>query len=456
MKKIILMICIMIITLSLLGGCGFLLNPGETSIKEDIYTEYEAMMDAFVEVESLDIVSDYILLWAQTLGIPAQKDRLQSVILETPGLENSEIDGFTTIECGISLSNLADDLRAVALTMVLLKEINKELPLRVLFIPYDNQNYYGANNISYSYLNNTKMIQLNTRDPNHIINQGASSKVAEIERPIKTKKPAYKLAYQITVDGFNENISTTSFAKNLNAIRELGALFATCKSKGVLFEIGGFSASASSNLAPVSGSTIMVVNQYDVKYLEYYYGKMESKLLNDYQIEHPDLLVSMSAIDLPKSVMSNEDTDNLVSFIYTVFNGFCGESEYSFSALNKADINKTKFSCNLMILNLINPNILEENDDLNLICNLNNMNYSVRDIDNGWYQDPESEFVNEFSEIANKKPKGTFLKSPLVEYQKRNKDLDILSYGVDLKDCEAQLRVLKKYIESKHLLAPLL
>lgn len=108
----------------------------------------------------------------------------------------------------------------------------------------------------------------------------------------------------------------------------------------------------------------------------------------------------------------------------------------------------------ILILNLINADLGNEIDDLNVICNLNYMNYNLKEIHKGWYQNPDSEFVDDFLVLADKKPKGTFLKSPLVEYQTRNKEMEMISYGVDLKDCDRQLLVLKNYIESKAIAQP--
>jgi hypothetical protein len=292
------------------------------------------------------------------------------------------------------------------------------------------------------------MIQLNTNDPNDVLIQGAASNIASIERIIKMKNPTYKMSYQVTINGFKEDLPFNELSEIPNAIKELGGLFATCKSKGMLFEIAGFEGSGSREFAPVSASAIMVINQNDIKSLEYSYGKMEDKLKKEYEDMNPDLLVTLSAIELPISVLSTEDTDHLVSFIYTIFNGFCGENENTFSSLNQVDITNNKFSSSLLILNQIDTSPVTENDDLNVICNLNNMNYKISEIHKGWYQNPDSIFVKNFLEIADKKPKGTFLESPLVEYQVKNKEMEMLSYGVDLKDCERQLSVLKNYIES--------
>ena len=449
MKKIIITIGIIVVVIGLLGSCGFFLNLGEPSIKDDIYDEYETMMDAFVEVKSIADVSDYLLFRAQTLGVQGHKDRSQSVIIERIGTDYGEEVPPITIECGFSLENLAEDLRAVAISLVLLKEMEGDHPLRILFTPYEEDNYFGAHKIPASYLKNIEMIHLNTRYPNEVVNQGASSKFAYIERKVKMVTPSYKIAYRVTIEGFNEELAAPDFLNTPNAIRELGVLFATCKSKGMLFEIGDFSGGSSTSFSPISGSAIMVINQNDMKSLEYYYGKMESRLIKKYQEEHPEIFVTMSAIEAPPSVLSNEDTDCLVSFIYTIFNGFCGESEFAFSTLNKVATSNSKFSCSLLVLDLYNPEAIEENDDLNVICNLNNMDFRLKEINQGWYQDPESEFIKSFLENIDKKPKGSFYDSPLVEYQRRKNNTEMLSYGVDLKDCEKQFLILKNYIESR-------
>ena len=183
---------------------------------------------------------------------------------------------------------------------------------------------------------------------------------------------------------------------------------------------------------------------------------MESKLTKNYINTHPNLIVTMAAIDLPPSVLTSDDTDHLVSFIYTIFNGFCGESENTFSMLNQASIANSKFSCKLLILNLLAENISDENDNLNVICNLNDINYNLKEIHKGWSQDPDTTFVKGFLEKIDKKPKETFLKSSLVEYQAKNKDMEMISYGVDLKDCEEQLLVLRSYIKSGSIIQPII
>ncbi len=452
MNKIIAAILIMILSVAMMTGCDGFPNENKVDIEQSIYDEYESMIDAFIGVDEISVVSDYLLQWAQSYQFDARKDRFNNVIVQHPASSGLEDGKPVVIECGISLQDLENDLRPVAIMLTAMKNLKDHNQVTFLFAPYEGRDYVGAKGIAESLLTEIKLINLNTYAPNMVTVSGAESAVYSMSRNIDLVDPSYQIAYEIKINGLTGGYSDIIKSKNPNAIKTLGNFLATCKSGGMLFELASFTGGENIGMYPVAASAIIVINQNDETSLNNRFEKALKSFQDNYSESQPQFSYTLTQIGRPQKVLSHADSDHIVSFLYTLFNGIYAKSEtentVAISNLGMISTSESNFEAFLTMRSLDPAILLTMQSDLSVICNLNEFSYSMISGNAGWRQLPGKSLAKEFSEITGVKTAGYFNESQCAVYQDRNRDIEIISYGVDLVDCEKQCNNLIQYIET--------
>lgn len=451
MNKIIAALLTVVLSVAMITGCDGFPNENNVDIEQSIYDEYESMIDAFIGVDEISVVSDYLLQWAQSSQFDARKDSFNNVIVQLPASSGLEDGMPVVIECGISLQDLENDLRPVAIMLTAMKNLKDHNQVTFLFAPYEGRDFIGAKGIAESFLTEVKLINLNTYAPNVITVSGAESAVYSMSRNIDLVDPAYQIAYEIKISGLTGGYSDIIKSKNPNAIKTLGNFLATCKSSGMLFELSSFTGGENIGMYPVSASAIMVINQNDETSLNNRFEKALKSFQDNYSESQPEFSYTLTQVGRPQKVLSHADSDHIVSFLYTLFNGIYAKSDtedtVAISNLGMIRTNENIFEAFLTMRSLDPAVFLAMQSDLSVISNLNEFSYDLVSGKAAWRQLPGKSLAKEFSEMTGVKTAGYFNESQCAVYQDRNRDIEIISYGVDLIDCEKQCNNLIQYIE---------
>ena len=107
----------------------------------------------------------------------------------------------------------------------------------------------------------------------------------------------------------------------INPIKQLGSVLANFKSTSLLFELASFRGGSAADQTPASASMTVVINSADE---EKFIQKMDNALerfYDKYADQYPDASYTYEEVDLPKRVLVSEDAENIVSLLYTAFNG---------------------------------------------------------------------------------------------------------------------------------------
>ncbi len=450
MKKNISLLIILILLTSLITGCDAFTNSNKVDIEQSVYDEYESMIDAFIGVQDISVISDYLIQWAQNYQIDAEKDHYNNVIITIPATEGQENVVPTLIECGISISDLENDLRPVAIMMTTIRNLEAHGLTYFVFTPYEGRLYTGAENLSSSLLSDVNLINLNTYAPNQIVSSGAESAVYTMSLNMKMADPSFPIAYELRIDGLTGGYSDIIKQKNPNAIKTLGNFLASCKSSGMLFELASFNGGQNVDMYPVSASAIMLINQNDENSLNNRFLKAQKTFNDNYSETQPQYSYTLTPVPLPEKVISQEDSDHIVSFLYTLFNGIYSKTEAdeteAVSNIGQVRTDDKQFVSYLTMRSLDPAVFLAMQSDLSVISNLNELTYQMILGKQGWRQLPGKSLASRFSEATSANVTDTFYESQCSIYQNRNKDIEIISYGVDLIDCEKQCKNLLKFI----------
>ena len=446
-KKIPIILCVIL----LLTGCDFMLKPQEINVKDTVFTEYETMVDALLEIEDVQEISDYLYLWGQTKGLTAELDRHGIVVLESWPLsgENRE---FITLECEFSVENRQEDLRSVAFALAFIQNSSVTGPIRLLMVPYSPGNHFGSDHLNSKYLT-SPFIKLNTKSPSEIIISEASSWEANIHRNIKSVSPKYPFAYEISIGGITSSIPLVNDSDIPNAIKQIGDFLATCKSNGMILELA--EVQGETHFMPETGeysstsSAIIIITQNDLRKLENMMIDLQNQIENEYSKIYPNISVVFTEVDMPPKVFSLEDTDRIISFLYTIFDGHYDFESQTMSLITSLSAENDRFNSSLLWWSDSDVAFQEMSKDLDVITNLNDMNYDLISRRAGWHGNPELPWINKLLESTKSPPQTTIVPSSLAIYQQRDSELEMVSFGVDLKDCEKQWKILSSFLEKQ-------
>jgi len=450
MKKNISILLILILLTSLITGCGAFTNNNKVDIEQSVYDEYESMIDTFIGVQDISVISDYLLQWAQNYRIDAEKDYYNNVIITLPATAGLENEVPTMVECGISISDLENDLRPVSIMMTTIRNLENHGLTYFVFTPYEGRLYTGAENLSPSLLSNVNLINLNTYAPNQIVSSGAESAVYSMSLNMKMVEPSFPIAYELRIDGLAGGYSDIIKQKNPNAIKTLGNFLASCKNSGMLFELASFNGGQNIETYPVSASAIMLINQNDENSLNNRFLKAQKTFNDNYSETQPGYTYTLTPVPLPEKVITQEDSDHIVSFLYTLFNGIYSKTETdeaeAVSNIGEVRTAEKQFISYLTMRSLDPAVFLAMQSDLSVISNLNELTYQAVSGKQGWRQLPGKSLASRFSDATSANVIGTFYESQCSIYQNKNKDIEIISYGVDLIDCEKQCKNLIEFL----------
>ncbi len=320
---------ILILTLILsmtLTGCG-----DEFANSEKVDTKvYEAMLNSSFALadtaKNSQVLSDYIEKWARgNDNFKVSHDKHGNVIVSVKALEEYKNAPSTILHC--SLETAAPQRTAYAMTtiMYIMEHSQNHGFIRAVFSEPQN----GIKQIKKGYLEAESIISLDWSKNNNIMIGSAGRNDYQVHKNIEYQDASYPNAFRITIMGISPTLASKT--NQINPIKAVGKLLAELKSTGVLLEIaefnsgymnddGEFVAEANeSDGYPTGISTVVMVNDNDVNKLTKKFTKSQTKTLEKYAEDNPNLVYDFIALETPEGqkVISSDDTSKLISFIYT-------------------------------------------------------------------------------------------------------------------------------------------
>ena len=164
-----------------------------------------------------------------------------------------------------------------------------------------------------------------------------------------------------------------------NAIKTLGSMLANFKSTSMLFEISSFYGGSSADLVPSSAGITIVVNSSDASKFE---SKMDSaieKFMDKYSDDYPEIDYTYKETDIPSKVLTKEETDNIVSLMYTALNGVYNKDDdgnvVAITNIGKISSKNGTLRINVGIMSYIEEFLDEISESYRTISGLCNVKY---------------------------------------------------------------------------------
>ncbi len=331
-KMILRYVCLImaLILLPVLGACEKKPEDrkiGVNALQEKIENKTEAyktdLMDSRPGMASIDDMAKYIVNWADSKGIRVKTDG-NVIIMNVDGQETYKNARKTVIVCPYDDQNLDGTMNSLILTFYVLKNNEDTGRLSAVFVPETSHDLSSAELLKKKYFSkNCNMICLNGDE--HAI---VSKRTGGASRYLFTKKytlsrPKNKLAYRIEISNIRSGQIDNMINSKINPIVELNSLLANLKSSSIDFEIGSMRGGEDGLMYPEKCTLTITVDEDRQEAFEKRLISRIESFDKRKKASDPDAIYEYSEAELPGKVISQNDSSELVGFIYTLL-----EDEY--------------------------------------------------------------------------------------------------------------------------------
>lgn len=327
--KMALILIVLLLLVGIVYGASRLISSPEEEEPslEEVLTEkqsaYETdLVDSLGSLDTNQHVADYLLNWAKNKEIDAVADENGNVIFTVKASKGHEDGPATAIVTVFDANHMENCVEEMAVAMCIAKNAQNHGPLKVLFLGENDGDRRGALALDEGHLKDDTFV--------FCLGDGANSKVStvtggyahfRITSKLHREQPSYDTAYRISLNHCPVQVADEQIGQLPNAIKTLGDVLANFKSTSLLFELSSFSGGSGELLTPESASMTIIIDSNDVGKFTSRMDSVIEKFYDKYQGDYPDVEYIYEEVALPKRVISHEDTENLVSLMYTAMDG---------------------------------------------------------------------------------------------------------------------------------------
>lgn len=456
MKKfitVILTVCLLIMSLTACDDTVEEYNnetiaQGVSDIYSDLmlslFPEYnEDEPDILPEDSVLPAFRQYIHKWAADNNIKASHDSHYNIIMSKSAAKGYEDSDSMIIHCELSTKNLVNDLYAAAAAMYIIDNADEHGFFRVIITANDSGTHEGALSINNKYLKGNHLISLKASDSHKICLSSGGFTEYEMSSSLKYNEPTYELAYEISITGLDSVDAGVLKGKHPNPIKTLGNLLANYKSSGILFELASFTGGTDAYTYPDSASVTVLINANNQSAFIKKFENSSSKFLSKYEDYFPELSYTLTEVGLPGAVLSFEDSDYIVSLVYTLINGtYLQNDDGDIVAASNLGVISTNyngaFHAGITARSISSETLAEMSDIFEVTCHLCNGDYKVVTSEQPWSVSADTpantSLALQFNNITGKEIKTytTMEAGSGAVFASRKPELDIASVDFDI------------------------
>ena len=375
MKRFLTGILALSICITMLAGCqNNNTNVSDETIRTTVLNDFMKISEIPRVSEHMNAVSGYLRSWAKENGFRVVRDKFYNIIIDEPaskGYEDAPLtilqahmdmtaavrfippvlttegavtsgqviaseapaavnpvtdpvkvvnSGETLTADGTSLG--ADDGIGIALAQYILKNAENHGPIRVIFTSNAETSMSGAQNIDPRYLDGKYLINLDWRNDASIGVGSPGISDYRMSRNITWTAPKNTAAYEVSLHGLNGGKADLDLKNDgANAIKIIGDLLGKLKGSGMVFELASVNAGTSGSMIPTDATAVIVVNDSDAGKLSTLFKASRKLLKTSFDSTEKNYSYTLAQTTLPGSVLSENDSNSIISFLYCFSNG---------------------------------------------------------------------------------------------------------------------------------------
>lgn len=358
-------------------------EPSLEQVLKDKLTAYETdLRDSLGSMETNTDVGDYLLSWAKNKQISAFRDTAGNVIYTIPSAENAPDAQPAAVLCSFDAKSMEAHVEEMAIALTIARNVQNNGKLSVIFLAEEDGEKSGVKQLNYSWFtDDTAIFCLSNSSSARVSVVTGGYQHITISKKLSYNEPSYNKAYKVTLKNCPSELITGKYDATLNPIKTLGSVLANFKSTSLLFELSSFSGGSDEMLSPSRASMTVVINEGDTEKFQRKMDNSIEKIYEKYNEEYPEIEYTYEEVELPSRVIDREYTDNLVSLMYTSFNGvYNRDDEGTITALTnigKLSTKDRRLKIDVAIMCSDALMMHEISEAYETICGLCDVNYKI-------------------------------------------------------------------------------
>lgn len=458
MKKVFVffMIIIMII-MTVLTGCGTGETDRKSELNDSLESTYEELTATFSgETGQYDLVAEYLQSWARKNDITISANEATYMVLENPATEGGKKAESTVLQCSIDTGSFGSSLQSLAISLTSLLGPLEHGDIALIITETNNGEYTGASSIETKYLEYDNFINMSQNDDVELYTSGSYAASASMTTALSASEPYYSNAYEITmkISGYHDPFDTKE-SDYPNPVEVIGNLLASEKSSGQLFQLASFNCEAKDGYIPTSATAVVVIDGNDIDGFEKKFKTSYNNMKKKFEKLKDNFVYTLTATELPSSVISNETSDNIISLMYTLKTGVYLQDEDSgeliaLSEISDVSTENGSFKLTTSLRSTDKAVISEMSEVFLTTSGLCNIDFGVSDTGITWPSKDNTELASFFSDAlgAEKTVFDTTLESSECDVFARKASLNMISYRCNIHHGEAALSNICFFLES--------
>ncbi len=368
-------------------------------------------------------------------------------------LKNVESFTFHTCIDFSSEESSKNSLSTAATVMTALSSAQNHGPVRGIFTLVKKGQPIGAAALNSDYLDHDNFIDVTYNKDTVLYNTFAASSDMSAVKELDITSPTYTKAYKIVFKGVKNQNAYKNRGTYPNPVKTIGDLLASCQTSTVLFELASFNGGLYSDQIPGKVAATIVLHENDVESFTKKFNNSYKKIEEIYEDIDDDTAAfeyTMKPVDLPDTVISKEDTENIVSLMYTMINGTYlrndNDEVEAFSNIGRISTKNGYFKLNISARSLDDQLMDELEAVVKTICGLSDIGYkkiSDRDV---WTNSPENPLVQNLSEELNAECQGILEMKHINEFTEPDNDINLISWGTNENNADKDLEKIFEYM----------
>ena len=314
--------------------------------------------------------------------------------------------------------------------------------IKGIFTIIENGDPTGAESLNKAYLECDNFIDMTYSSDEMLCNSISTTSDMQAYKELNITSPQYTEAYRITLSGKADQSAYKSRGTYPNAIKTIGDLLASCQSSTILFELADFNGGDDTTKLPAQATATIVLHENDVESFTKKFDKSFEKIEEAYEEvedEEIELVYTMEPVELPSIVISKEDTENIVSLMYTMINGNFLRDEETDQVMAVSNIGAVSTADGTFTLG-INARSLETEimDDIHTtvstICGLCDISYREVSTTPAWTNESGSAMAETLSGTMDLELRCSMENRTASVFVQQNPSLNLIVYGFQHKD----------------------
>ena len=437
------MICVILICSLLFTGCSSGIN--KLSLKDSADASLELLTAALETDCSFSTFTSAVTDWAKENEIKVEKTNGKYLIISKEAAPSATSTESFIFHTGIDLSNENATEKSIVASSALMTALygsSNHGDVKGIFTLIENGEPVGAESLSKSQIKCDNFIDMTYSGTEILCNSISTTSDMQAYQELDLTSPQYTEAYKITLSGKENQSAYTSRGKYPNAIKTIGNLLASCQSSTILFELVDFNGGNDTTKLPSQASATIVLHENDVESFTKKFNKSlenTEKAYEDANDENVELSYTMEPVETPSIVISKEDTENIVSLMYTMINGNFIRDEETDQVMAVSNIGAVSTENGVFTLD-INAKSLESSimDDIHTtvatICGLCDIGYRELSSTPAWSNDSDSAMASTLSDTMDIELSCSMENMTSSVFVQKDPGINLIVYGCKHKD----------------------